>query len=139
VSPTPHPVAAEQEWAARTLRQLQLPHTVRSEDDLLAFVSRYIGRTLVVVPTDGPIINGALDDWTGGSLAVCVPPTTSVADRRRLVCRGAARALYRHYGARNGQPDYSQPIEREIEYMAMALTEHLGHTSRATGRWRRRR
>jgi hypothetical protein len=121
---TPYPAAAEQDWARRVVDELHLPYRTDIAG-LLALVGRRVGRPLLVVPTDEPVVNGALEHWPGAALAIRVTRYATGAHRTHLICRGAARALYREPGDRDGTPDHRSPIEREIECAAMALARHI--------------
>lgn len=53
---TPYPAAAEQDWARRVIDELHLPFRT-DIDGLLALVGQRVGRPLLVVPTDEPVVN----------------------------------------------------------------------------------
>ncbi|WTX01128.1 hypothetical protein OG216_47825 (plasmid) [Streptomycetaceae bacterium NBC_01309] len=115
--------APERAWADEAVRGLG---QFSSQDELLAAVSRAVGQDLVVVPTDEAVLNGALEPWPGGRLAIRVPTAASGMHARHLVCRGAARALYNsHPTAPHDRMDYTQPIEREIEWAATHMSQTL--------------
>jgi hypothetical protein len=71
------------------VRRLGLPPAV-TEDDLLTAVSRAIRHELLVVPTDATVINGALEDWPGGAVAILVPPAAAWSPETLLArCTGS--------------------------------------------------
>lgn len=114
---------AESQWALEALRKLQLP-VVETTEELITVFAQRVERPVFVAPTHEPIINGALEEWSGG-LAIRVPEVVSEGHRTRLICRGLARLLYGEPGSRVGHPDYSTPVEREIEEAAGYLDRHL--------------
>ncbi|MBV9022524.1 MAG: hypothetical protein JO362_01675 [Streptomycetaceae bacterium] len=135
----------EWDWALKTLRSLHIPRTTHI-DDLVAHFSEHLDRKITVVPVepvDGPVINGALEQWPDGSLAIRVDvragdpcpiiPTQLLSPdryRRHVICRGLARAVYRQPAPITGLTDYTHPIEREIEAAATLLAHHLEECAR---------
>ncbi|SEM78991.1 hypothetical protein [Streptacidiphilus jiangxiensis] len=113
----------ERAWAEEVVGRLRLAPST-DLDGMVKAVARHLGRPLVLAEVEGCATNGKLED-RGGITTICVPGSALAWDRRRIVCRGLARAIYRAPGARDGRPDYRHPVEREVEFAAMALVNHL--------------
>ncbi|MEU3733737.1 hypothetical protein AB0E81_30715 [Streptomyces sp. NPDC033538] len=119
----------EKEWALDTVRELAVPPTANL-DDVVRLVVRRIGRPIAVVPTDEHFANGVVENGPANTLWIRVPASCSDRHRDHVVCRGLIRLLYQE-PAHHGRIEYSQAIEREMEYAAMALSSSLHSGSRS--------
>jgi hypothetical protein len=113
----------ERAWAEEVVRAIPLPTPLHLRA-LIQAVAHHIGTPLHIVEVDACTLNGALELHQGVT-AICVPTGAAERHRRFMICRGLARALYRAPGARDGHMDLSQPLEREVEFAAMALAQRL--------------
>lgn len=118
--------APERDWAQDTVRAIALP-TPLDLPGLIQALADHLGTPLAIGETDARVVNGALE-LRRGVTTICIPAGATGRHRRFMICRGLARALYRAPGARDGILDLSQPLEREVEFAALALAQHLYQT-----------